>query len=286
MDRRKVLAGMSASAVLAPFLTLHNALAAQGGQAAQGADADTAHGDLSDLPDLKMMGTERVAMVMFPGFTALDLVGPHYFFACMMGARVDLLTTGGDLAPVASDLGLAIAPDTELAKASEQYDLLFVPGGTAGVIAAMKDEALLGFLRDQSANARYTTSVCTGSAVLGQAGLLRLRRATSHWAILDTLGAFGAIPTQERVVRDGPIITGAGVSAGLDLALEIVADLRGKDYARALTLQAEYAPQPPFADGSLKQANPQVAHAMSGMFQGFSDEVRALAQPAPSLGNT
>ena len=150
------------------------------------------------------------------------------------------------------------------------------------MIAAMQDETLITFLQEQSAAARYITSVCTGAAVLGQAGLLHGKRATTHWAILETLNAFGATPTHERVVRDGKVITGAGVSAGLDLALEIVANLRGKDYARALTLQAEYAPQPPFPGGSLGTADPRVAGAMKGMFQGFTEEVRSLAKPAPS----
>ncbi|MEM6857551.1 MAG: DJ-1/PfpI family protein [Pseudomonadota bacterium] len=259
-------------------MSLHGALHAQEAGAAD------AHTDLSSLPDLQMMGDERVGMVMFPGFTALDLVGPHYFFACMMGARVNLLTTQDQLVPVASDLALAIAPDMQLAEAREQYDVLFVPGGTAGVIAAMQDEALLGFLREQSKAARFVTSVCTGAAVLGQAGLLQGKRATTHWAILDTLSQFGATPSNRRVVRDGKVITGAGVSAGLDFALEVVADLRGANYARALTLQAEYAPQPPFTGGSLAAADPSIAGGMRAMFQGFGEDVRALAKPLQPTG--
>ncbi len=281
MDRRGVLSGLSTAALLAPFISLHGAIQAQEASAAA-----SSHNDLSALPDLQMMGSERVAMVMFPGFTALDLVGPHYFFACMMGAQVDLLTTAADTKPVASDLALAIAPDRTVGQATDQYDLLFLPGGTTGVIAAMQDTALLDFLRNQSEGARYMTSVCTGAAILGQAGLLAGKRATSHWAIRDQLDAFGAIPTNERVIRDGKVITGAGVSAGLDLALEIVAELRGKDYARALTLQAEYAPQPPFEGGTLDGSKPAIAESMKSMFQGFSDEVRTLAAPRSSAARS
>lgn len=201
-------------------------------------------------------------------------------FAGMMGATVHLVTSAADLAPVMSDLGLAIAPTTTLERCPADLDILFVPGGTQGTLDAMQNTPIMAFVRDRGLRAKHVTSVCTGSLILGQAGLLQGKRATSHWAALDQLALFGATPVAERVVTDGAVITGAGVSAGLDFGLALLARLRGANYATAIQLQAEYAPAPPFDAGTLASAPPDVASAMSDMFAPFRDQVAAVARRA------
>lgn len=275
-DRRALLGGLTGMAALAPFLTLESAAAAVAAQQDPVAASAEAHERLMQVPGLRMHGDEQVAMLLYPGFTALDLVGPHYFFACMMGAKVHLVTNQPSLAPVASDLGLAIAPTTTLADCPADLTLLFCPGGTHGTIAAASDLATLAFLADRAARAQCVTSVCTGSVILGAAGLLKGRRATSHWVAREQLSRFGATPVDERVVRDGKIITGAGVSAGLDLGLAVVEILRGRPYAAALMLQAEYSPAPPFPGGTLANTDPAVGGPMSDMFTAFRAEVDKL----------
>jgi cyclohexyl-isocyanide hydratase len=207
----------------------------------------------------------------------MRIVGPHYFFACMFGARVHLVTTEGDLAPVASDLGLAIAPTIRMADVPAQLDVLFVPGGTQGTLGIMRRADTMGWIADRGSRARYVTSVCTGSLPLAKAGLLRGKRATAHWAARAALSAYGAVPIDSRVVVDGNVVTGAGVSAGLDYAIALVEMLRGRAYAEALVLQAEYAPAPPIRAGTIDQASPAVAEMMQTMFAPLEAEFRALA---------
>lgn len=277
LERRTLLAGFAGVAAIAPFVALEAAAAAlQSGQNDAQARADEAHERLMQVPGLRMHGDEEVAMLLYPGFTALDLVGPHYFFGSMMGAKVHLVTNQANLAPVASDLGLAIAPTMTLADCPADLAVLFCPGGTYGTIAAASDRPTLDFLRDRADKARCVASVCTGSIILGAAGLLKGRKATSHWVARDKLAHFGAIPTDQRVVRDGKIITGAGVSAGLDLGLAIVEIFRGRPYAEALMLQAEYSPEPPFAGGTPAKTAPAIAGPMRDMFAGFRDQIDQL----------
>jgi cyclohexyl-isocyanide hydratase len=199
-------------------------------------------------------------------------------FACMMGAKVHLVTPANTLRPVEIDLGLAIAPTIRMRGCPRDINILFAPGGLMGTLDAMKNEKIIEFLRDRGARARHITSVCIGSLLLGQAGLLRGKRATSHWAAINTLDAFGAIPVHERVVTDGAVTTGAGVSAGLDFGLALIGRFRGANYARAIQLQAEYAPEPPFNAGRLASAPPDVAAAMKGMLAPFAEMVRGVAQ--------
>ena len=279
MDRRSLLRLAAVgpfAAGLTPFLTLGDALAQSSDERRVG--DQSAHDRLAAIPDLQMQGQEQIAMLLYPGFTALDLVGPHYMFACMMGATVHLVTPANTLRPVVSDLGLAIAPTVRMRDCPRDLDILFAPGGLMGTLDAMQNDRIIRFLQDRGVRARHITSVCTGSLLLGQAGLLRGKRATSHWAAIDTLDAFGAIPTHERVVVDGSVITGAGVSAGLDFGLALIGRLRGANYARAIQLQAEYAPEPPFNAGTLATAPPDVAAAMQGMLAPFADMVRSVAQ--------
>jgi len=269
--RRTILGGITAMTAMAPFIALHRAMAA-------GSAEQKAHDAMADLPGMKMHGDEQVAMLIYPGFTALDVVGPHYFFASMMGATVHLVAKGKDRAPIASDLGLAIAPTISFSECPKNLTAIFAPGGTQGTINAMMDAETVDFIADRGSRSQLVTSVCTGALILGQAGLLKGKKATSHWAARDSLPLFGAKPVNARVVTDGKVITGAGVSAGLDLGLAIVAGLRGKGYAEALRLQAEYAPEPPVPGGTLETTNPQIAKLMQDMLAPFGGMVAEAAK--------
>ena len=277
-ERRTLLSGFAGAAALAPFLALEKAMAQTAPAASDDAEdqAVSAHMRLMAVPGMNMHGHERVAMLLYPGFTALDLVGPHYFFASMMGAKVHLVSTQNDLSPVASDLGLAIAPTTTLQDCPDDLTVIFVPGGTTGTLAAASDLKVLKFLKDRARGARCVTSVCTGSLVLGAAGLLKDKKATSHWVVRNTLDHFGATPTDRRVVIDGNVITGAGVSAGLDFGLAVVEILRGRPYAEALMLQAEYSPEPPFKGGTLATTDPAIGEPLGTMFSALVARARAL----------
>ena len=224
----------------------------------------------------KMVGQEKIAMLLFPGFNPLDLIGPHYLFSGMMGAQIYLVSTQSDLEPVASGGGLKIVPTHTLLNCPDDLDVLFVPGAATGVINAMKNLDVLEFLRQKAKTARYVTSVCTGSLLLGKAGLLEGKKATSHWLTLDFLSKFGAIPVKQRVVWDGNVVTGGGVTAGIDFGLEIVAVFRSSAYAEALQLDAEYNPSPPFNSGSPDTARPLVRDAFIELYSPFLKQV-ALA---------
>ena len=200
------------------------------------------------------MTTTRIGLLLFPRLTQLDLTGPFEVFAKWPDASVHLLWKTREA--VAAETGMRILPDTTLAECP-QLDVLCVPGGP-GVSAMMEDADVLAFLRAQARDARFVTSVCTGALVLGAAGLLRGKRATTHWASHDLLSAFGAIPTKGRVVRDGNLITGGGVTAGIDFALAVVAEIAGQEVAQGVQLQIEYAPAPPFDAGSPETAPPDV----------------------------
>jgi len=288
LDRRALLGGMTGAALLAPYLALEKAMAqtgaghppAAGSPSLEEQKAMAARHDVSmeELFGENLFKNEQIAMLLYPGFTALDLVGPHYFFACLFGAKVHLVTTQSDLAPVASDLGLAISPTVTLENTPADLDVLFFPGGTKGTMDVMRSERTMAWVKDRASRAKHITSVCTGSMILGKAGLLKGKRATSHWATFPLLKDFGAIPTNERVVKDGNVLTGAGVSAGLDFAIALTEQLRGRDYAEALVLQAEYAPQPPIVAGSMATASAPVGNMMGQMFAPVADQFRALAE--------
>ena len=188
----------------------------------------------------------QIGLLLFPGVQQLDLTGPYEVFAAIPGAAVHL--PAPTLAPVVSATGLILTPTVTL-EACPVLDVLCIPGGV-GVNALLQDQTVLDFVRRQAAGARYVTSVCTGALLLGAAGLLRGRRATTHWASHDLLAAFGAIPVQARVVRDGNLMTGGGVTAGIDFALTMAAEIAGQPEAEAIQLNLEYAPSPPFEAGS------------------------------------
>jgi cyclohexyl-isocyanide hydratase len=233
--------------------------------------------DMSGTP-AHWTGKEQIAMLLYPEFTALDLVGPQYMFANLMGATVHLAAK--KIEPVMSDTRLAISPTITLDECPKDLDILFVPGGTTGTLAVMQDEETLNFLADRGARAKLVTSVCTGSLLLGAAGLLRGYNATSHWVTRDLLKHVGAKPVNKRVVRDRNRITGAGVTAGLDFGLAIVAQLRDRQYAEAVQLLAEYAPQPPFSAGSADTAPKAARNMMDDMFVGFVGKMADVAKRA------
>lgn len=204
-----------------------------------------------------------IGLLLFPALTQLDLTGPFEVFARAPDTKVHLIWKNLD--PVVSDRGMAIQPTTTF-DTCPALDIICVPGGP-GQINLMEDEEVLSFIRAQSKQVKLVTSVCTGSLVLGAAGLLQGYKATTHWASLDQLALLGAEPVNERVVRDRNRITGAGVTSGIDFALSVVSEMFGPDIAQNIQLHMEYDPAPPFDCGSprsaseeqLKKAQQQVA---------------------------
>lgn len=194
--------------------------------------------------------TLHIGFLLFPKVQQLDLTGPYDVLASLPDARIHLIWK--DLAPVTSSTGLVFTPTTTF-EDCPPLDVICIPGG-AGVGPLMEDAETLSFIVRQAAQARYVTSVCTGSLVLGAAGLLQGRKATTHWAYHHLLAPLGAIPVKDRVVRDGNLLTGGGITAGIDFALALVAELVGAQEAQAIQLQLEYAPAPPFNAGSPETA--------------------------------
>jgi len=198
--------------------------------------------------------TLQIGFLVFPQVQQLDLTGPHDVCASLPEVQARLVWK--DLTPVASTSGLMLTPDTRF-DACPQLDVLCIPGGL-GVNPLLEDAETLAFVRRQATAARYVTSVCTGALVLGAAGLLRGKRATTHWASHALLTQFGAIPVHERVVRDGNLLTGGGITAGIDFGLVLAAELFGAQAAQAVQLQLEYAPAPPFDAGHPDSAPAEV----------------------------
>lgn len=207
----------------------------------------------------------EIGMLLYPGLTLLDLIGPQTVFSWF--ANTHLVWKTKDL--VYSDTGIGMQPSCTFESCPRDLDILFVPGGF-GQNQLMSDAETLAFLADRGSTAKYVTSVCSGSLLLGAAGLLKGYKATSHWAARDGLSAFGAIPTDARVVVDRNRITGGGVTAGIDFGLVILAKLRGDDAAKLTQLAMEYDPEPPFQAGSPKTAGPAIVEqAMSFMAATF-----------------
>jgi putative intracellular protease/amidase len=194
-----------------------------------------------------------IVFALFPGVTQLDFTGPHQVFTSLRGAEVIVASIAGG---AIEGGGLTFAGLRRLADIAA-CDVICVPGGQ-GVTDAIGDAAFLREVRRLAGSARYVTSVCTGSLALGAAGLLRGKRAASHWAWRDRLALFGAIPDSGRVVRDGNIVTGGGVTAGIDFALTLVAEIAGAEVAQSIQLQIEYAPAPPFDAGTPETAPPAI----------------------------
>jgi len=250
----------------AAALTTTSAIDRAQAQATSGTAQNHADHDMSSMP-AHWMGSEQIAFLIYPQFTALDMVGPHHMLTSLMGATVHMVAKTLD--PVVSDAGLIVSPTKTFEQCPADLDVICVPGGTSGTLAAMQDEATMRFLRDRGGRAKHVTSVCTGSLLLGAAGLLDGYEATSHWAARPLLPIFGATPVEGRVVDDRNRITGGGVTAGIDFGLALVGRLRDRVYAEGVQLIAEYDPQPPYSAGSPAKAPVEVKALIDGMFTGF-----------------
>ncbi len=227
------------------------------------------------MPRLKHIG-----FVLFDDLTQLDFTGPLQVLNRIPGVKIHLVAR--QAGPIKTDCGPFILADTGFSDCP-QLDLVCVPGGW-GVDAAMEDTATLDFLRQQAPGSQFITSVCTGAFVLGAAGLLEGRKATTHWRYHPALARFGATPVKARVVRDGNLFTGGGVTAGIDFALTIVRELYGEALAQAVQLGLEYDPAPPVDAGSPDKAPGPVREAVEGSFaprwEAFLDVVDRVAVKA------
>jgi transcriptional regulator GlxA family with amidase domain len=209
----------------------------------------------------------RIAILIFDGLTALDAIGPYEVLSRLPGAELRFVSkepgqkrTDTGALGVQADLAIADVPGP---------DVVLVPGGE-GSRPLMRDSEVLEWLRVAHESSTWTTSVCTGALVLGAAGILDGKRATTHWAFLDRLSELGAEPVTERVVEDGKVITAAGVSAGIDMALTLAARIAGNEVAQAIQLGIEYDPQPPFDAGSPSKASPEVIELVRAAERGQS----------------
>ncbi|HEU4323266.1 MAG TPA: DJ-1/PfpI family protein [Roseiflexaceae bacterium] len=207
-----------------------------------------------------------VAILLFDGVTALDAVGPYEVFRCVPGVRVRFVASKAG--PKTTDAGLAMLVAEHKLKEVETPDILVVPG-TSRPEALLADEEAIAWIGRVDAHTKWTTSVCTGALGLGAAGLLSGKRATTHWVALELLRSFGAEPVSERFVRDGKIVTAAGVSAGIDMALALTALEFGEAAAMTVQLAIEYNPQPPFNAGSPATAPAEIVEQLRQAYAGL-----------------
>lgn len=257
------------------LLTLLAPLMAGGVANAQGMGGAPQAGNYMDKVPASWKGREKIGILLYDHITAQDVIGPHYFLGRLAGAEIYFVANS--VRPVFSENGLSLMATHNFDTCPRDLDLLLVGGGTRGTVAAMRDPATIAFIADRGARAKWVTSVCTGSLLLGQAGLLRGYRATSHWIGRPLLKEFGAIEVDERVVFDRNRISGAGVSAGLDLGLSIVRKLRPLEFAQMLQLFAEYAPEPPLDSGTPDRAPAPVLALANDMLADFVAGVRETA---------
>jgi transcriptional regulator GlxA family with amidase domain len=208
----------------------------------------------------------QIAFALYPGFTALDFVGPYQVLTNVPGEEVVLVTA--EPGRVSDDMGLL---HLDVATGLDQVtapDIVVVPGGPGRSTAAAVDSPLVDWLRAVHPNTTWTTSVCTGALILGAAGILEGLPATTHWLSYDELAACGAFPTEQRVVMDGKVVTGAGVSAGIDMAFTLVGKQWGEDVAKAIQLGIEYDPQPPYDSGSPSKAPTAIRELVEAVMRG------------------
>ena len=205
----------------------------------------------------------EIVMLAYPGMFPLDLIGPHSVLRGLPNTRVQIAWKTKTPMTFA---GFSITPSVTFDECPDRVDVLFVPGGGPGTFAALNDDAVLQFLQSRGSTAKYVTSVCTGSLVLAAAGLLNGKQATTHWVAFPALEKLGAVPVHQRIVEDGNRITAAGVSSGIDFGLQLASRLTTPTFARAMQLNIEYDPQPPFDAGSPEKAGPRIAGALSDMY--------------------
>ena len=221
------------------------------------------------------MPTFHIGLVAFPDLTQLDLTGPLQVLSRLPQSATHIVAKSG--APVPTDCGLSFLPTRTFADCPP-LDLLCVPGGVTGVIGAIGDRETVEFVRERARTAKYVTSVCTGAFVLGVAGLLQGRRATTHWAYTGLLPLVGAIHEKGRIVRDGNLITAGGVTAGIDFGLSVVAEIAGEQAARAIQLGIEYDPAPPFDSGHPERASPELRSALAERYESANAKLRAAIE--------
>jgi cyclohexyl-isocyanide hydratase len=233
------------------------------------------------MPDMPPLS---IAFLLYPNVTQLDFTGPAQFLSRLGNARVDYVAKGRE--PVMTDAGFAVVPTASFAELG-RADILCVPGGIS-CIDVMEDEETLAWVRGVGAQAQWVTSVCTGSLILGAAGLLRGYRAACHWAWRHHLASFGAEPVAERVVFDRNRVTGGGVTAGIDFALALTAVLRGEPHARVIQLALEYDPAPPFDSGTPDLAGEAIVGAyrerMERLAPGRDERIHAAAKQHGFIG--
>jgi len=203
----------------------------------------------------------QIAFLLYEGFTPLDAIGPYQVLSALPGAVAVFVAERAG--PVPSDSGCSIVAELPLAEVGSP-DIVVVPGSLTSFIDAARNESIVGWVREVSVGAQYMTSVCTGSVLLAAAGLLAGRTATTHWAARELLAGLGVAVVPERVVDAGQVITAAGVSAGIDMALHLARRTHGDDIARAIQLGIEYDPAPPFDSGSAEKASSATAQAVLG----------------------
>jgi cyclohexyl-isocyanide hydratase len=226
------------------------------------------------------MSNFKIGFVIFPYLTQLDLTGPLQVLARLPQSSVFVIAKS--LSPVPSDCGLSLVPTHGFADCPP-LDLICVPGGIKGVIGAIADHETIDFVRRQSATAKYVTAVCTGAFILGVAGLLKRRRATTHWAYTELLPLVGARHEKARIVRDGNLVTAGGVTAGVDFGLSLVAEIAGETTARTIQLGIEYDPAPPFDSGHPDRAPEHVRSALVERYAKGRSELRdSLTQAVAS----
>jgi cyclohexyl-isocyanide hydratase len=237
-------------------------LAAMAGAAAIATKASGAESP----PAAAAPGATRILMLVYPGMTLQDLVGPLQVWSAWPGAEVQFAWKS--VGPVPTDSGLAVFATTSFEEAWNAPDILFTPGGLLPTFELLDDATVIDFLRMRGAQAKWVTSVCTGAVLLGAAGLLRGYRATTHWFVRDSLALFGATPSNERWVIDRNRATGGGVTAGIDFGLALMAHVVGPERARVTQLALEYSPQPPFRSGTPQEAAPETLAALRAAWGG------------------
>jgi cyclohexyl-isocyanide hydratase len=222
----------------------------------------------------------ELGIVLYPGMTLLDFAGPQ----CALGLHGNTHLLWKTLEPVKTDQGISVLPTSTFANSRRDFDVLLVPGGM-GTADAIKDDEILNFLAEAGKTVRYVTSVCTGSLLLGAAGLLHGYKAATHWSCYEALAATGAEPVHARVVADRNRFSGGGVTAGIDFGLTLLAELRGEVAAKATQLAMEYDPQSPFQTGSPESAGPELIKIVHGMLQALPKDcveaVRRVREARP-----